>query len=251
MSYTVKQLSNLTGISVRTLHYYDEFGLLSPTRNKRNEYRIYSQNDLLILQQILFFKELDFSLSEIKKIILSKDFDVKSALIDHKKMIEIKRKRLKRLLKTIDETIKTINQNKKMSDNDLYSAFSKEEGEKYAQEAKERWGHTDAYKQSAERVKKMNKDDMKKIGEEGEDLLQRIIVLMDKQPSDPEVLKLISEHYNALRHFYEPNLEMYRGLASMYVDDERFKGFYEKKKVGLALFMRDAMHAYCDKEERK
>jgi hypothetical protein len=120
----------------------------------------------------------------------------------------------------------------------------------YAEEAKQRWGHTDAWKQSQERVKKMSKEDFAKIGEETDALMKRITAVSDRDPSDPEVLELIGEHYNSLRHFYEPNPKKYRGLADMYVADERFAAYYDKYKPGLAVFMRDAMHAYCDAQAK-
>lgn len=249
MSYSIKQLADLAGISVRTLHYYDQIGLLNPSRVKENSYRYYEDADLIVLQQILFFRELEFSLDDIKKIILSPDFDVAMALNDQKKLIKLKRDRLEMLLTTIDKTIKKINHKKIMADKDLYGGFSKEEMEKYAQEAKERWGHTDTYRQSQIRVKKMGKAGLQKVLEESGRITQAIASEM-KSKSDPasdKVQSLIAQHYNGLRAFYEPNLEMYRGLAQMYVDDPRFKATYEKIAPGLAEFMRKAMIVYCDK----
>jgi hypothetical protein len=121
----------------------------------------------------------------------------------------------------------------------------------YAAEAKERWGHTDAYKQSQERVKKMTKEDFARIGAEADLLQKKLVALKDRDPADPAVQALIAEHYNALRHFYEPNLEMYRGLGNMYVDDARFTAHYEQYGPGTAVFLRAAMHAFCDLQESK
>ncbi|HRH93561.1 MAG TPA: TipAS antibiotic-recognition domain-containing protein [Candidatus Peribacteria bacterium] len=115
----------------------------------------------------------------------------------------------------------------------------------YADEARRRWGHTDAYRQSQERVKKLSKDDFARIGRESEELTRQLAELSGCDPADPAVQALIARHYAGLRHFYEPNLELYRGLADMYVADERFAVHYDKYKPGLALFMRDAMHAFC------
>jgi len=116
----------------------------------------------------------------------------------------------------------------------------------YEDEARERWGHTDAWKQSQQRVKKMSKEDFARIGKEGDELMKQIAALVDRDPKNPEVQALIAQHYAALRHFYEPNPEMYRGLGSMYVDDARFTATFEKYRPGFAAFMRDAMHAYSD-----
>src|SRR3954464_3331738 len=124
MNYTINQLAKTAEVSVRTLHHYDAIGLLSPKRNPKNEYRVYDENDLLLLQQILFFRELDFPLDDIKEIITSKKFDIETALKDHKKMILIKKKRIDELLMTIDKTIKKVTKNKPMDDKELYEGFS-------------------------------------------------------------------------------------------------------------------------------
>ncbi len=121
----------------------------------------------------------------------------------------------------------------------------------YAKEAEERWGNTDAYKESQKRVAKMSKEDFERIGQEGDILMKKIVAVSHRDPTNPEVQELIAQHFANLRHFYEPNLEMYRGLGSMYADDPRFRAFYDKYKPDLADFMRDAMHAYCDAGEAK
>jgi hypothetical protein len=118
----------------------------------------------------------------------------------------------------------------------------------YADEAKARWGHAHAYKQSQERVGKMSKQQFAAIGQEGDAITRVVAALVEagKQPQDPEVQEQIAKHYQWLRHFYEPSLEMYRGLGSMYADDPRFAANFDKYRPGLTVFMRDAMHAYCD-----
>ncbi len=116
----------------------------------------------------------------------------------------------------------------------------------HAKEAKERWGHTDAYKQSEERLKKMSNEDMEKIKNDAESLNLEIVKNMEKGAESKEVQDLIEKHYNALRNFYEPTHERYRGLADMYVSDPRFTAYYEKYAKGLAQFMHDAMIYYVD-----
>lgn len=252
-SYTVKQLATLAGVSVRTLHYYDTIGLLSPSRKAENEYREYGEKELLLLQQILFFRELEFPLEEIKRIFASPEFDLRDALAEQKKFILLKRKRLDELVRTIDRSIKKITQKHMMEDDELYEGFSKEESEAYAQEAKERWGNTDAYKTSQERVKKMGKGGLARVGKEMEDTAILIALALkngDHHESEA-VFLLIERHYDQLRAFYEPNLELYRGLAEMYVADPRFTAYYEKYAPGLAQFMHDAMIAFCEKNASK
>jgi DNA-binding transcriptional MerR regulator len=248
MSYTVQKLANISGVSVRTLHYYDEIGLLSPSFIKKNGYRFYEEKELLRLQQIMFFKELDFPLEEIKKIIGSPNFNQEKALKEHREMLQMKKQRMTRLLRTIDDTISKINKKKNMEDKELYSAF-KNHGEKYAEEAKERWGDTKAYKESQEKVSKMSKEDMIRIQKESDLLMKEPAAAMKYAPESIEVQKLIGRHYNNLRNFYEPNLIMYKGLGEMYVSDSRFTAYFEKYAKGLAVFMRDAINVYCDQNK--
>ncbi|NCN07925.1 MerR family transcriptional regulator [Candidatus Falkowbacteria bacterium] len=248
MSYNIKQLSELAGVSIRTLHYYDQIDLLNPSRSQ-NGYRHYNDNDLLILQQILFFRELEFSLAEIKKIIFAPNFNRTLALTDQKKMMKIKRDRLDLLIETIDKTIKKNSNQKNMADEDLYAGLNKAELEAYAKEAQEHWGDSNAYRQSQFRVKKMGKDGLKKVLADSDKLNQQIAneMTLKRNPASPEVQALIAQHYNNLRAFYEPNLTMYRGLAQMYVGDKRFKSYYDQIADGLAQFMCEAMNIYCDK----
>lgn len=136
MNYSVQKLAKLASVSVRTLHYYDEIGLLKPVRLK-NGYRQYGENELLRLQQILFFRELDFPLEEIQRIMNSRYFDMSVALHDQRKLLELKKKRLNGLIKTIDKTLTKINLQNNMDDQELYGSFTKDEMDQYAAEAKE------------------------------------------------------------------------------------------------------------------
>ncbi|NBX49975.1 MerR family transcriptional regulator [bacterium] len=246
MSYTVQQLSRLAGVSVRTLHHYDKIKLLSPATREKNGYRKYEEKDLLILQQILFFKELEFSLNEIKHIINNPKFTIASALREHQEVLQIKRKRINTLLKTINKTLINIAKKNTMHDEELYGGLTKEEKDLYEQEVKNRWGHTSAYMQSQERTKNWKKEDYARMKESMETFMQKLIKVMPSGSTSEETQKLIDEHYNSLRAFYDPTIEMYRGLANMYIEDPRFTAFYEKYAKGLATFMRDAMLKYCD-----
>lgn len=249
MNYTVQQLASLAGVSVRTLHHYDQIDLLKPQRLEGNGYRIYGEKELLKLQQILFFRELEFPLEEIAKIIGAPGFDMRAALSDQRKLIELKKKRLNGLIRTIDKTLDKLNQKNTMKDQELYGNFGSEEIDKYAAEAKQRWGNTEAYRESQERVKKMGKAGLKKVMEASEALCRELAAVMDLDPADDMVQALIVRHYDGLRNFYEPNLEIYRGLAEMYVADARFTAYYEKFAPGLAGFLSRGMMVYCEKIE--
>lgn len=251
MYYSVQQLATLANVSVRTLHHYDAIGLLRPSRGEKNGYRRYGEAELLRLQQILFFRELDFPLPEIKAILAAPTFNMQAALRDQRNLIEIKKKRLTDLMQTIDETITRLDNNTTVDDKKLYDGFDTGEQDQYAEEVKARWGNTEAYKQSKERTKNWNSSDYDRLKQDMDAWMKVFVLEVPKGAKSAEVQKMIAEHYDGLRKFYEPNLKMYRGLADMYVDDPRFAAYYEKYAPGLALFMQEAMHFYADTEEAK
>ncbi len=248
-TYTVQELAAIAGVTVRTLHHYDEIGLLTPIRTTSNKYRAYNETDLLTLQQIMFFKELDFQLDEIKRIMSDTHFDVVGALSRHKKVITQKKKRMEELLQTIDNTIHKINKKRTMEDQELYDGFSKEELKEWNKEAEQRWGHTDQYKQSVGRYESLTKKQKLQMEKDGDALMDEIVLHMDKGASSPEVQALVQRHYDSLRFFYEPTFELYRNLADMYVGyqgDTRFRTYFEKHHKRLPEFMRDAIYVFCD-----
>lgn len=248
MTYTIRQLADLAGVSVRTLHHYDNIGLLSPTRANKNGYRTYGEEDLLKLQQILFFRELEFPLEDIKRILSSPGFDIRAALGDQRNLLQLRKKRLGKLIATIDNTLKKLNKEMTMTDKDLYGGFTKEEMDVYAEEARQRWGHTEAFKQSQERTKHWTKEDYARLKEDADKWMKHLAAHMHHAPESPIVQQLIDQHYNSLRTFYEPSPELYRGLAEMYITDERFTAYFERYATGLAQFMHDAMMSYVDKK---
>ncbi len=254
MSYTVNKLATLAGVSVRTLHYYDQVDLLKPSTIQKNGYRVYEERELLQLQQILFFRELDFPVEEIKRIMSASTFDMRQALHDHRAMIELKKKRLTGLIKTIDTTIKKLDNQNPMEEQDmkeLYDTFGEDTIKKYGEEVKQRWGNTEAYKQSMELYKKTSKADLEKYKQDSDIFMKKVAATMDKGATSPEFQALIAEHFKSLSTWYEPNFEMYRGLASMYVDDPRFTAYYENYRVGLAKVFSEGMIYFIDQNEGK
>ena len=249
MAYTVHELAERAHISVRTLHHYDNIGLLKPSSHGKNGYRYYEEKELVILQQILFFRELDFSLHDIRHIISQPDFHVIEALREQKKLMKLKQARLSNLVKTIDHTIRTMQQDKKMNDNDRYDAFKDDDVRKYQAEVKERWGNTDAYKQSTAKVASLRKVEMDSIKKSQKELTEKIAEAMKFPINDARVQALVQKHYDSINFFYDCNLDMYNNLARMYVEDPRFKANYDKVKPGLAEYLRKAIEYYI-KEHR-
>nr|WP_304943719.1 MerR family transcriptional regulator [Vallitalea guaymasensis] len=239
MIMTVKELSKIAGISVRTLHYYDEIGLLKPKMINESGYRIYSDNELETLYQILFFKELDFKLGKIKEIISNPSFNKEEALKQHKKLLLEKRKRLDNIIKSIDTSLK------KGFDKNMMDLFSMENYEKYKEEAIEKYGDTaiNSYKKTS----KYSKKKWETIINEGNTIYRNLADNMDKDVSDPYVQKLIGQWKDHITtYYYDCNIEIFRGLGQLYVSDERFTKNIDKTKQGLAGYMKEAMDYYCD-----
>ncbi|MFG6150515.1 MerR family transcriptional regulator [Halobacillus sp. B23F22_1] len=248
--YKVKEVADLAGVSVRTLHHYDQIGLLSP-KKADNGYRYYNDNDFIRLQQILFFKELDFPLQRIKEILHDPAFDEKQALKQHKTILLEKKKRLDKIIQSIDQSIQTFEGGKTMANKDRFEPFDmkkiKEHQKKYANEAEQRWGDTDAYQESARRTSSYTEEDWKKIHEESEEIDRQLVNLMDRSPADAEVQRWIeAKRQHITDHFYQCSIEIFRDLADMYITDPRFTNNIDKKKRGYADFLNKAMHMYCD-----
>ena len=247
--YQINEVSKLTGVSIRMLHHYDKIGLLSPSKRTDSNYRMYNNDDISRLYQILLFKELEFPLQEIKQILDDKDFDRREALKVQRNLIFEKKKRLERILESIDDTIENLGGNVMSKNN--FKAFDYEEvkkhQEKYKEEVEKRYGNSDAYKESKEKTSKYSKNDWENIIGEAGVIYEELAKLMDKEPSDEKVQELIEKWRNHIStNFYNCSIEIFRGLALMYVGDERFTKNIDKYGDGLAQFMSDAMNIYCD-----
>jgi DNA-binding transcriptional MerR regulator len=241
--YTVKQLSKLAGVSVRTLHYYDEVGLLKPSSLGGNGYRYYEEEALLRLQQILFYRELELSLGEIKAIVSRPDFDVQTALRSHKQALQGRVERLKHLIQTVDNTIDQMKGNETMNAKGLFEGFSEEEQEKYAQEAEQMYDPA-TVRASNRRWKVYSSAEKERILAEGKAIYADLAKAMPKGAVSAEVQAVIARWHQNMQYFWSPNDEQLLGLADLYNDDPRFKANYEEVHAGLAGFMREAVKAY-------
>lgn len=142
-------------------------------------------------------------------------------------------------------------QEKKLQDEELYDAFKDDDVKHYQDEVKQRWGNTDAYKQSVARVGKMTKAQMQQLKDDGKKFTQKLADAMDQDIKSKKVQDLIAEHSKGIQFFYDCPLEMYRNLGKMYVDDPRFTVYYDKFRPGLAIFLRDAIAYYCDANTKR
>jgi DNA-binding transcriptional MerR regulator len=249
MTITIKRLAELAGVSVRTLHYYDEIGLLKPESIRANGYREYGEPAMMKLQQILFYRELDLSLEEIKSILASPDFDVMEALQAHKQALGQRVERLKRLIQTVDMTILHLKGEKKMGTKQLFEAFSDEEQEKYAAEA-ERMYDPEIVKASQRKWKSYTEEDKQRIGDEGNAAYAVIVAAIPFGPASPQAQAGVELWRKHMDYFWTPNPEQLLGLAEMYNSDARFKANFDKVDPRLAEFMLEAVGIYVKSKKQ-
>lgn len=250
MTYKIHQLAKLAGVSVRTLHYYDRIGLLKPAEVGDNGYRIYSRSEVFRLQEILSFRELGFCLTDIKTIVNSPNFNRNEALREQKRLLQMKVSRLNDLITTIDRSIYSPKGGENMDTKGMFAALGDKQLNEYMEEAKVRWGNTDAYKSSMEKVKYWTKEDYQRFKTEGQKFGVSLAKVMDKDINSSEVMGLIEKHYRGTQNFYDCSFEFYRKLAQMYVDDKRFKSYYDKFRPGLAQWLHKAINIYCDLKQK-
>jgi MerR family transcriptional regulator, thiopeptide resistance regulator len=251
---TVSQVSKLAGVSVRTLHHYDEIGLLRPSGRSGGGYRLYGQGELQRLQQVLFFKELGFPLDEISKIMRDRAFDLHAALLLQRQLLEEKAVRVRALIGAVDAALQSIEKGTTMSKEEMFEVFGEFDPSKYEEEAKEKWGEADAYKESKRRTARYGKKEWQQIKAEGEALAQQFVALMDAgvKPTDKRAMEVAEKHRQHIsKWFYTCTYEIHRGLAEMYVADQRFTANIDRVKTGLAAFQREAILANASRAARQ
>ncbi len=242
----INEFAKLTGVSVRTLHYYDEIGLLKPAyANEQNGYRFYDENSLSRMQEILFYRELDFELKSISEILSSPDYDKKKALAEQRKLLVLKKERLERIIDALDDAEKG-KITMKAFDNSDYETARKQ----YEAEAKQRWGETEAYKEHAEKTANYTKDKWQGVNDGLMTVFAKFAeckkngyTVVDSEETQALVKELqayITENY------YTCTKEILAGLGQMYVADERFKNNIDKHTKGTAEFVREAIEIYCN-----
>lgn len=246
MGLTVGEIAELAAVSVRTLHHYDEIGLLTPSVRTESGYRLYDDGDLAALQQVLFFKELGFALADIARIMHDPTFDRLEALRMQRRMLVDKSAQLSKMVEALDAALAATEGGVTLDPKDMFEAFGEFDPKEYEKEAEERWGGTDAYAESMRRTKRYTKEDWLRIRAESDAVNSALAALMDEgvAADDPRAMDLAEEHRLQIeRWFYPCSQEMHTGLGRMYVTDPRFAKNYEKVRSGLAQYMCDAIAA--------
>lgn len=248
MQYTIKEISDLAGVTTRTLRYYDEIGLLSPAQVGGNGYRYYDQENLLRLQQILFFRELDVPLKDIQLIMSRPDFNLIGALERHRASLRNRAKRLEKLIATVDNTIDMLNGDVDMTEKEYFDGFDETA---YEEETRERWGGMPKYEESQKKWASYTRDQKEAIKQEGGRITRRMVgESAGVSPSDPDVQAAVGAYYDYInKYFYTCEVGFLRDLADGWVEDPRFAANYERIRPGGAEFVREAVHIYCDKNE--
>ena len=242
MKMQIKEFAQFTGVSVRTLHYYDEIGLLKPSHvDKSTGYRYYDEQSLLRMQEILFYRELDFSLKSIEEILSSPNYDKTQALKEQKKLLILKKERLDNLISAIDGAMKGEN---------VMTAFDNSKFEQYKAEAQEKWGNTNAYQEHAEKTRGYSKDKWNDLAAGMDAIMGQFAESMkhgDTPDSDAaqDLVKALQSHIT--EPYYHCTKEILFGLGQMYVADDRFRQNIDKHADGTAAFICQAITTYCKK----
>ena len=249
MEYTIQRLASLAGVSTRTLRYYDEIGILKPARINSSGYRIYGQEEVNRLQQILFYRELGVGLDSIKEIVTAPSFDGAKALREHREKLLEKREQLDLLIANVDKTIAFTEERITMSNKEKFEGFKKkivEDNEKkYGKEIREKYGK-ESVKASKAKVMNMTEEEYQEVTALAEQLLTTLAeAFKTGDPAGEVAQKAAYLHKQWLTYYWkEYSKEAHAGLAQMYVDDERFTAYYDKEQPGTAVFLRDAIHIY-------
>lgn len=253
MEYTIKMLSVLAGVSTRTLRYYDEIDILKPARINSSGYRIYGEREVDRLQQILFYRELGIGLDSIKEIISAPNFNEINALKEHYIELLARKQQLDLLIENVEKTISSKEGRNKMSDKEKFEGFKKklvEDNEKkFGKEIREKYGE-EQVKKSNNQFMNMTEDQYKEIESLGKRILETLKeAFKTENPAGElaqEAARLHAEWITFCWGTY--NKEAHANLTQMYVDDERFRAYYDKDQPGCAEFLRDAVKIYTEKQ---
>jgi MerR family transcriptional regulator, thiopeptide resistance regulator len=251
--YTVGEVARLAGVTVRTLHHYDEIGLLHPSTRSSAGYRRYSPDDLARLQRILAYRELGFSLEETTKLLDDPGVDELEQLRQQHALMADRRSRLEDIITAIEKTMEARRVGIRLTPQEMLEVFQGFDPTQYTEEAEQRWGDSDTYRESVRRTSSYTKDDWLRIKAEADDLCSRLTAAFTRAvaPDSVEAMDLAEEHRQQItRWFYECSFDVHRGLADLYVADERFAANYERYAPGLTQFLHDAIRANAARAAR-
>lgn len=248
-TYKVSEVAQLSRLTVRALHYYDSIGLLVPSARSAAGYRLYDDDDLLRLQQILLGRELGLSLEAIRRSLDDPSFDRRSALLAQRAELAARAERAADMIRAIDAALHAIEEDE-MSNVDFKKIFDGFDPERYADEVEQRWGKTDAYKVSVERAKSYGESDWQKIKEEQAAILDDARAARDAgvRPDEPRAMDVAERHRLSIdRWFYPCSPKMHCGLADLWESDPRYAASIDKHAAGLTQYLAAAVRANANR----
>lgn len=236
----------MAGVSIRTLHLYDRMGLLKPAIRTAAGYRMYGEKELLRLQQILFYRELDIPLQEIRRILDQPGFDTITALESHKMALNNRIERIMKMMDTVNKTISNLKEGKMLKHEELYEGLPKEQAEAYRREAIEKWGK-ETVEKSELQLKNMSRSELDRLKEDFKTVTRQLEAMKELDPQSAGVQELIARHYDCIACFWgtKPAAEAYAGLGELYIQDERYTMKEGAPDSVFAGFMRNAMTSYA------
>ena len=251
MDFKIGDVARLAGVSVRALHHYDEIGLVRPSARSAAGYRLYAPADLERLQQVLFFKELGFPLEEIQRILIDPDFDIGAALRMQRQMLTDRATRIQALITAVDAAIDSLERKTTMTEEERFEVFGDFDPGKYEEEAKQRWGTSEAYRDSKKRTKNYTKEDWAKIKSEADAIFPALGKLLEagRPPSSREAMDIAERHrLHIEKWFYRCPRSMHAGIGELYVSDPRFTEGLDRFGAGLADYARRAWRANAERK---
>ena len=242
----VGEVAALAGVTVRTLHHYDRIGLLTPSERTAAGYRRYTTSDLDRLHRILVYRELGFPLEEVATLLDDPDADPAVHLHRQLRLLRGRLERNQAMVEAVEKELEAYQMGIQLTPEERFEVFGENDPAQYEAEAEERWGETDAYKQSQRRTASYTKEDWLRIKAEGEDVERRFVeVMRSGAPADSEqAMDAAEAHRQQIsRNFYDCPPAMHAGLGRMYVEDDRFTAHYEQRSTGLAQYVSEAVQA--------
>ena len=253
MEYNISQLSKLSGVSARTLRYYDEINLLHPSRTNEAGYRFYGDKEVNLLQQILFYRERGLSLEKIRFILYDENFDMLKALNEHLTELENRRERLSKLIDTVKDTIASVKGEFIMCDSEKFEAFKKDVVDQYeklyGEEARKKYGDSEV-DMAVNKVLSLSKGDYEKFQTLGKKVMEvlKAAVISKASPESETGRSVASLHKEWLGYSWKDYTEQkHKGVVSLYVQDERFKKYYDREQNGCADFLLAAVDFWAEK----
>ncbi|MDF1654457.1 MAG: MerR family transcriptional regulator [Coxiellaceae bacterium] len=250
MSYTVNKLAKLSGVTVRTLHYYDEIGLLKPAYVGDNKYRYYGEEQLLLLQQILFYRELGFPLADIQQIVAKKDFDMIEALQSHRQTLAGDLDRIEDLVKTIDKTIAHLRGKQTMKLEEIFEGFTDEKQKMYEEFLIDNGVDRKEIDNVRHKAKHWGKEKWVENKRQADQMYSELAAAITRgaSPGDDEVQRLMHQHYELTKVFWTPNRETYIGLSQFYASHPDFVKFYDAIHPSMLEYLQQAMRIYAEQK---